>query len=95
MEAVHSTGLLSDSNDVVMRIDLLEAMIIHLGDLLAEHAQVFKRRRLVWTTLEVRLKLLAERLTPVNVRWRSTNLVDSATLVGFPGSAAAAHEDMC
>ena len=50
---LHATGLLSDANDVVMGIDLLEAMIVHLGDLPALHAQIFKRLGLAWTTLKL------------------------------------------
>ena len=57
----------------------VSAIVIHLWNVAAKHAQFFKSLELVWTSCEVRFKLFFERTTPIDVRWRS-NLVPSANL---------------
>ena len=47
--------------DVVLWIDLLEGIVIHLWNVLAEHAQFLERLGLVGTSCEVRFKLPFER----------------------------------
>ena len=46
MDEMPATSLLSDTDDVVRGIDLLERIIIDLGDVTAEHAKFFET---AWT----------------------------------------------
>ena len=65
---MHTMRLLHNSNDIVAGVDLIEAVIVHLGDLLAEHAEIIEGCGLSWTSLEIGFKLLFERVIPIDVR---------------------------
>ena len=49
-----ATCLLSDTYDVVRGIDLLEGIIIDLGNVVAEHAKFFEWLGIVRTTCSLR-----------------------------------------
>ena len=50
--------------------DLLESIIIQLRDTTADHAKLLKGLLWIWTSCELRFKLVFERKVPVDVAWR-------------------------
>ena len=39
---MHTMRLLHNSNDIVIGVELIEGVIVHLGDLLVEHAEIIE-----------------------------------------------------
>ena len=53
LDFMHTMCPLHNSNDIVAGVDHLEGAIVHLGDLLAGHAEIIEGLGFTWTSLEI------------------------------------------